>query len=227
MSRGFFQHALWVWLAFALLVVPARAAAEAEALTPTLSHRMGEGAPTSRPQYRVTHWTVENGLPQNSINAMVQTRDGYLWLATLKGLARFDGVRFKVFDHNNTPEMTHDSINDLAEDRKDGSLWIGTGDGLLNYRDHRFERYGAEQGIHDGVGNLCSAESGGVWLSCRWGQVGLAKAGRVEFREFGLSVPTNTVNQLGEAASDQLLAILGPNRHLYQIQATWGSAGGR
>jgi len=38
---------------------------------------------------------VENGLPQNKINALAQTRDGYLWVGTLKGLARFDGVRFK------------------------------------------------------------------------------------------------------------------------------------
>src|ERR1019366_4323633 len=89
--------------------------------------------------YRVTHWTAENGLPQNTIKALTQTRDGYLWIGTLKGLVRFDGVRFKVFDHNSTPEMKQDAINDLALDAADGGLWIGTGDGLLHYRDHPFE----------------------------------------------------------------------------------------
>src|SRR2546425_8510307 len=102
--------------------------------------------------YRVRRWTAENGLPQNTIKALVQTRDGYIWAGTLNGLARFDGVRFKVFDHGNTPEMKHDAIDDLAEDAKDGSLWIGTRDVLLRYRDGRFQRYSAEHGILGIVG---------------------------------------------------------------------------
>lgn len=51
-----------------------------------------------RPQYRFDTWTTENGLPQNTINDILQTRDGYLWLATYGGLVRFDGARFVVFD---------------------------------------------------------------------------------------------------------------------------------
>ncbi len=48
-------------------------------------------------QYRFDHWTADNELPQNIITALHQTRDGYLWVATLDGLARFDGVRFTIF----------------------------------------------------------------------------------------------------------------------------------
>ncbi len=48
-------------------------------------------------QYRFDHWTADNGLPQNSVRDIVQTRDGYLWLTTFDGLVRFDGVRFTVF----------------------------------------------------------------------------------------------------------------------------------
>jgi ligand-binding sensor domain-containing protein len=48
-------------------------------------------------QYRFDHWTADNGLPQNSVRDIVQTRDGYLWLTTFDGLMRFDGVRFTVF----------------------------------------------------------------------------------------------------------------------------------
>ena len=125
---------------------------------------MGEGGSPAGTQYRVTRWTVENGLPQNSIKALAQTRDGYLWLGTLKGLVRFDGVRFRVFDHSNTPEMTHDSINDLVVDEKDGGLWIGTGAGLVYYRDHQFERYGQQDGTPGPVGPLCPAREGGVWF---------------------------------------------------------------
>src|ERR1039457_5276617 len=140
MFRRSIEQTLWVWLACAGLVVPSWAAVGERALTPALSHPMGEGSSPAGTQYRITHWTVENGLPQNSIKVLAQTRDGYLWIGTLKGLVRFDGVRFKVFDHNNTPEMTQDDINDLALDASDGGLWIGAGDGLLHYQDYRFER---------------------------------------------------------------------------------------
>jgi ligand-binding sensor domain-containing protein len=138
---------------------------------------MAEGSAASEPRDRVTRWTVENGLPQNSIKALAQTRDGYLWLGTLKGLVRFDGVRFKLFDHSNTPEMTHDSINDLAVNEKDGGLWIGTGGGLLHYRDHQFERYGPEEGVPGPVGPFCPAREGGVWFSPQPGRVALARGG--------------------------------------------------
>jgi ligand-binding sensor domain-containing protein len=49
-------------------------------------------ASPAQPQYRFFSWTTENGLPQNSIQALLQTRDGYLWMSTLDGLVRFDGT---------------------------------------------------------------------------------------------------------------------------------------
>src|SRR5215204_3496722 len=113
--------------------------------------------------FRVTRWTATDGLPQNSIKTLVQTRDGYLWLGTLKGLARFDGIRFQVFDHGNTPELIHDSINELVEDRKEG-LWINAHGSLLHYHDHGFQRFGAEHGIGGVEGPLCAAADGGVWF---------------------------------------------------------------
>jgi hypothetical protein len=61
---------------------------------------------TPTPNPSILHaWQVEQGLPQNSITAMLQTRDGYMWFATFGGLARFDGVRFTVFNHENTPAI--------------------------------------------------------------------------------------------------------------------------
>jgi ligand-binding sensor domain-containing protein len=62
----------------------------------------GVGAP---PNFHLQIWGTEHGLPQNAVPAIVQTRDGYLWLATYCGLARFDGVRFTVFDSSNTPGL--------------------------------------------------------------------------------------------------------------------------
>ena len=58
--------------------------------------------PNATAQYRFDSWTTDNGLPQNSISSIIQTRDGYLWMTTFDGLVRFDGVQFKVFDKGNT-----------------------------------------------------------------------------------------------------------------------------
>ena len=51
---------------------------------------------SAAPNYFIGAWQTEDGLPQNSVTAVVQTRDGYLWLGTYSGLARFDGARFTV-----------------------------------------------------------------------------------------------------------------------------------
>jgi len=98
------------WLTCASCVASLSAAAEIES-----------GAGQEQP-YRVTRWTTDQGLPQNRISCLKQTRDGYLWLGTWFGLARFDGVRFTVFDKFNTPELVNDAINALAKDT-DGTLW--------------------------------------------------------------------------------------------------------
>jgi diguanylate cyclase (GGDEF)-like protein len=96
-------------------------------------------------QYSVEHFATENGLPQSSVLAMVQTRDGYLWLGTYEGLARFDGLNFTIFNKNNTPEMESNGIKALAEDSQ-GDLWVGTTAGLLRYRQGRFVRVGDREG---------------------------------------------------------------------------------
>jgi signal transduction histidine kinase/ligand-binding sensor domain-containing protein len=80
--------------------------------------------------YLETIWTTEDGLPQNSVNAIVQSHDGYLWLATFGGLARFDGVRFTIFNSANTPGLRSNRILALFEDRR-GALWLGTETGEL------------------------------------------------------------------------------------------------
>lgn len=94
----------------------------------------GAAAPTL-PSYYLRTWQTEDGLPENVVTAIVQTRDGYLWVGTYDGLARFDGASFTVFDNNNTPEMSSSRVISLFEDRE-GNLWIGheTGE-LTRYRD--------------------------------------------------------------------------------------------
>src|SRR5450432_1257161 len=76
-------------------------------------------------QFSHEAWLTENGLPQNTVHSIAQTRDGYIWIATEGGLARFDGVSFSVFDKQNTSQLKSDYIRALLEDRH-GALWIGT-----------------------------------------------------------------------------------------------------
>src|SRR4051812_30053303 len=97
-------------------------------------------------EFRITHWTTDHGLPQNGILSLAQTRDGYLWIGTAGGLARFDGIRFVLFNRSNTPEMQSEIIQALTED-SDGALWIATADGLLVYRNHHFTRFGTSDGL--------------------------------------------------------------------------------
>jgi signal transduction histidine kinase/ligand-binding sensor domain-containing protein len=101
-------------------------------------------------QYRFDSWTTDNGLPQNSISSIIQTRDGYLWMTTFDGLVRFNGVQFKVFDKSNTRGLSTNRFTALYED-KDGTLWAGTDDGgVTRYRDGSFTSSAVTDGVPEG-----------------------------------------------------------------------------
>jgi diguanylate cyclase (GGDEF)-like protein len=148
-------------------------------------------------QYSVEHFATENGLPQSSVLAMVQTRDGYLWLGTYEGLARFDGLNFTVFNKNNTPEMESNGIKALAEDPQ-GGLWVGTNSGLLRYDRGRFIRIGSREGLRNlFVLCLLATRNGVLWAGTT---SGLLRWQGSRFRSFttaqGLS--TNYITALAD-----------------------------
>ena len=80
-------------------------------------------------------WTSDDGLPDSSVTAISQTPDGYLWVGTYNGLARFDGMRFVTFDPANTPALAHARVRGLFVD-KQGTLWINTYEGSLTTMRH-------------------------------------------------------------------------------------------
>ena len=101
-------------------------------------------------EYSHRVWRIEDGLPENRIRTITQTPDGYLWVGTAEGLARFDGVRFTVFDRANTPALGDDGILALRLG-SDGTLWIGTeGGGLVSYKAGSFRNFGVSEGITNG-----------------------------------------------------------------------------
>jgi signal transduction histidine kinase/ligand-binding sensor domain-containing protein len=117
----------------------------------------------SKAQYRIDQWTADDGLPQNSVYGIVQTQDGYLWLATFDGLARFDGVRFTVFNKSNSPGIVNNRFMSLFETAS-GDLWAGTEEsGAARLRVGRFEHFGADAGAPRQVSWIeAGAKNGGV-----------------------------------------------------------------
>ncbi len=110
-------------------------------------------------------WTTEDGLPQNSVNAILQTRDGYLWLATFGGLAQFDGVKFTIVDTANTPGMKSNRILSLCEGQN-GTLWMGSESGaVISYRDHVAKTYTSSEGLPGGiVWAIKEDRAGSLWI---------------------------------------------------------------
>lgn len=107
-------------------------------------------------------WSTEDGLPQNSVHQVLQARDGYLWIATEGGLARFDGLSFTIFRQEDEPAIPSNDIACLAEDSA-GDLWIGTTDGLVRRHDGRFDRVPLEgSGEGTSVLALAAADDGSI-----------------------------------------------------------------
>ena len=121
-------------------------------------------------QYSLQTWTLEQGLPNSTVTALAQTSDGYLWVATYEGLARFDGVRFTVFHNGTTPALASNSIRALAAGA-DGTLWIGThGGGLVRLKDDRFTRFSAKDGLPSEMVLALHVDQGGVvWVGTTGG----------------------------------------------------------
>jgi len=116
-------------------------------------------------QFHLSKWDADNGLPSSSVNAIAQTKDGYIWFATYSGLARFDGVRFTVFDRTNDTLPQNEILSLLAT--PDGALWIGTARGAARYSHGRFETFGADKGLPEGSVIDFTENGGRIWAAVR------------------------------------------------------------
>ncbi|MDQ2776909.1 MAG: histidine kinase [Acidobacteriota bacterium] len=133
-------------------------------------------------------WQTENGLPQNTVHAIVQSRDGFLWVATEGGLARFDGLRFRIYDSQNTPALKSNLISSLLEDRQ-GTLWIGTAEGLTSLNGDVFHTYTTEDGLPaDKIWALDMDGQGTLWASTAAGLARFTKNRFVEDAQAGANV---------------------------------------
>ncbi|MCP5053180.1 MAG: hypothetical protein GY940_38805, partial [bacterium] len=130
-------------------------------------------------QYVHEVWGVRQGLPQSTVEAITQTRDGYIWVGTEEGLARFDGMRFDIYDRRKVPQLRSNYITTLYEDQS-GNLWIGTlGGGLTRMKDGKYTTYSTREGLaHDVVWAIHEDPLGRLWIGTEGGGLNRMKDGK-------------------------------------------------
>ncbi len=147
-------------------------------------------------QYMQDIWQKKEGLPQNSVNTILQTHDGYVWFGTQEGLVRFDGVKFTVYDRQNTEAFQHNFVWMVVEDRQH-RLWAGTRNGLLRMVNGRFTRYATEEGLpHAGIRCLLEDKDGTLWIGTDGGGLARLKGDAVRVWTVQQGLPSNTVTAL-------------------------------
>jgi signal transduction histidine kinase/ligand-binding sensor domain-containing protein/CheY-like chemotaxis protein len=177
---------LLCWAAFAL---NARASSPGQTLSPPLSELHQEV------------WRAEQGLPQNTVPAIVQTRDGFLWAGTELGLVRFDGSHFTVFDKSNTPELKSNVIDALLAARN-GDLWIGTiGGGLTLLRQGEFRTFTTRDGLSsNSVLTLLEDTAGDLWIGTDGNGLNRLHGGRFSVYRAGAGLANDEVFALAQDA---------------------------
>jgi signal transduction histidine kinase/ligand-binding sensor domain-containing protein len=130
---------------------------------PRAAHALAPGGDLGQLSRRA--WQTETGLPQNTVHSVAQTADGYIWVATEEGLARFDGAGFLVFDRQNTPELRSNDVRSLLATRG-GELWACTAAGLARRAGGAWTVYTTGQGpASDDVLYAFESRDGSIWFA--------------------------------------------------------------
>jgi signal transduction histidine kinase/ligand-binding sensor domain-containing protein len=150
-------------------------------------------------RYQQFAWQEQHGLPQNTVLAIAATGDGYVWVGTHEGVARFDGVRFTLFNTANTSDLGNPMITGLLEDRS-GALWIATfGGGLTRFAKGQFTRYTTADGLAtDFISSLFEDRDGSVWIGTEGAGLNRWRDGR--FMRFTIDdgLPSNLVRAIAD-----------------------------
>ena len=150
-------------------------------------------------------WQAPEGLPQDSVQTILQTRDGFLWVGTERGLARFDGLHFDVFKSTNAGGIKINYIEVLYESR-DGTLWIGTRDsGLIGMKDGKFAVYPtANVSAGEDVKSIQQDRDGSMWIGFKSGGLGHLADGKLTVLTTKQGLSSNNIGALLSAADGTL-----------------------
>jgi signal transduction histidine kinase/ligand-binding sensor domain-containing protein/DNA-binding response OmpR family regulator len=156
-------------------------------------------------QYKLDNWQAERGLTQISVRVLRQTRNGYIWLGTKRGLVRFDGNRFVAFNKENTRGLADNFIKALMEDRS-GTLWIGTSTGGLSYlKDETFFTYSSERYSDlKEITALFEDHDGGLWIGTLNNGLTLLKNGLFHTFTTKDGLPVNRIHTIQEDNNGRL-----------------------
>ncbi len=115
--------------------------------------------------YHISKWDVENGLPQNSVMTILQTEDKYLWIGTDRGVARFDGVNFEIFNSSKYKTIRNNRTVTLLEDRKRNFYFGSRGGGLNKITDGKIKNFSKAYGLKDDfILSLFEGSNGEIWI---------------------------------------------------------------
>jgi ligand-binding sensor domain-containing protein/two-component sensor histidine kinase len=158
-------------------------------------------------QYSHRAWTKRDGLPQNSVLAIAQTHDGYLWFGTMEGLARFDGTSFSTLNTRNTPQFGTNYIMSLLVDH-DGGLWVGTnGLGLVRINNGEIKQLiGGYEQEHPVVMELKEDHNGDVWAAMNIGLAQFRGDSLLHMHTTADGLPTPNVYSIAEDSHGRILA---------------------
>jgi ligand-binding sensor domain-containing protein len=171
----------------------------------------------SRPlhQYAVDIWTAEQGLPQNSVSALLQTPDGYLWLGTFDGLVRFNGLTFDTFNPVELFQARNKVIVSLAS-RKAGGFYIATSSVIGVYWQGKFSCISNNEELTNlVVQTIFEDRSGALWIGTKNGGLRQFKDGRIASLTTSQGLPHNNVRALAEDRAGDLW--VGTEKGLCQI----------
>ncbi len=170
-------------------------------------------------------WQVQDGLPEETVQAFAQTKDRYLWIGTTGGLLRFDGARLVLYDRDNTPAFRENNVFNLMVDRDD-ALWIASeGGGLIRYKDGIFHSFSAQDGlINDFVRVVYQDSKGTIWIGTDNGLLRLSGE-KLERVDNGDSIPFVAVHAIHEdnqgrlwVGGSKLLCLSGNTAQEYRLQ---------
>jgi ligand-binding sensor domain-containing protein/two-component sensor histidine kinase len=138
----------------------------------------------------VNTWNKEQGLPDGEVISVVQTRDGYLWLGTLHGLARFDGSGFTIFDSHNTPGLGSGRIVRLFEDSHT-NFWVGTDTaGVALIGNGTLTNFNIGRSGHEGrLTSIGEDSDGAVWFYSADAHLGRYQNGKMDILDLHFTAP--------------------------------------
>ncbi len=164
---------------------------------------LGEGGGLARLKNgKLQSWSTKDGLPDNEVLSLYETKNGEMWLGTGGGLCQFINGKFNCYDTKQG--LTHDSVTSIVE-TKDGSLWIGTYKGVSRFKDGRFDNSENEKGLNGSlIGDLMVARDGSLWAVAMPGGAFQIKNGTIKNYSVAQGLPSDQTTAIYEDAAGDM-----------------------